>query len=754
MPKTTEPYMKESIPSEEHNELRFTRDNYGTASAFLTYPLTGEEKLVGRVDLVTGQCKVNDINYTLSGAPDEIFHKFQVKLNWYVDYEKENGYMFPISIEPSDKIEGLRYIMWDDGSGRAEYNGEKVGSIDLMTGEMEVGSSGYIPAPYDDRIKTVEAYKSAIEDYVSDYYKLKGAIMKDLVFEKENDSISAYYKNELIGGASTLTGLYRIGIYDTVAFDGIFDDTAQGSIEQSFKNLAKKYIEEDFPTIHSIAADIEQFMFERGEYEYPEYQRLKFVALVMNNIQSTNYPSDEDRDNATKNIEKAIASSPLIGKQGAIDYIKSEVFTMDADDESLEIGKYCLKLLENGDLDMLYTPYGTFPEMDSLVNSDDWVARSEAVKRGYALDRLASDENDKVRAAVCNTGYKPEAFFNDENEFIREKAMEMYIRNNEGKTIVLDNDRNIYPNTSMKITISVQSEDENENIKEVNVKVLNFENTIIAEGKDIPVDDLADFIKDVKETEGDCHKLQKVKYVDDYGDNRYEIEAYFGSDFKGLNDSIGTDDWSKVEEFAHEKAMSGLFVEITNSETGKSVRIDPDKYQAEFDGEFPYKSDYLDNDQYNAFATEKNSGRLSAYIYTNNWDDIKQFSEKCLKDNCNVEIIDNSRLFSDENGENLTSITIRPIDYEKNGFNVTPADFLEKYALNAYTYSHNEDNNTLSVFEGNKLLADISDVDNSSAEEMFKEFIFEARGIDLDSFKNKKELKAEPKKEKTSVERD
>ena len=165
-----EPYAKENIPSEEHDELRFTRDNYGMASAFLTYPLTGEEKLVGRVDLVTGQCKVDGINYTLSGVPDEIFHKFQVKLNWYVDCEKENGYMFPESIEPSGKIEGLRFIMWDDGSGRAEYNGEKVGSIDLMTGEMEVGSSGYIPAPYDDRSKAMEAYKSTIEDYIQEIY--------------------------------------------------------------------------------------------------------------------------------------------------------------------------------------------------------------------------------------------------------------------------------------------------------------------------------------------------------------------------------------------------------------------------------------------------------------------------------------------------------------------------------------------------------------------------------------------------------
>ncbi len=165
-----EPYMKESIPSEEHDELRFIRDNYGTASAFLTYPLTGEEKLIGRADLVAGLATIDGNKMKITGLPDEIFHKFQAKLNVFVDNEKAYSNMFPETIEQSEKINGLRFIMWNDGSGKAEYKGATVGTIDLMSGEMEVGDSGYIPASYDDRDKTIANYKTTIESYVQEKY--------------------------------------------------------------------------------------------------------------------------------------------------------------------------------------------------------------------------------------------------------------------------------------------------------------------------------------------------------------------------------------------------------------------------------------------------------------------------------------------------------------------------------------------------------------------------------------------------------
>lgn len=165
-----EPYAKENIPSEEHDELRFTRDNYGMASAFLTYPLTGEEKLIGRADLVAGLATIDGNKMKISGLPDEIFQKFQAKLNAFVDNAKDYSDMFPDSIERSDKIDELRFIMWRDGSGRAEYKGTTVGTIDLFSGEMTVGNSEYIPAPYDDRDKTVVHYKTTIEDYVKETY--------------------------------------------------------------------------------------------------------------------------------------------------------------------------------------------------------------------------------------------------------------------------------------------------------------------------------------------------------------------------------------------------------------------------------------------------------------------------------------------------------------------------------------------------------------------------------------------------------
>lgn len=74
-------------------------------------------------------------------------------------------------------------------------------------------------------------------------------------------------------------------------------------------------------------------------------------------------------------------------------------------------------------------------------------------------------------------------------------------------------------------------------------------------------------------------------------DSRYYVCAYYGLDFRGLENELNTDDWSEVEEFAHEELMNGNQIEIEDNETGKSVRINSDDYVDNFEemnGEFPY----------------------------------------------------------------------------------------------------------------------------------------------------------------------
>ena len=54
-------------------------------------------------------------------------------------------------------------------------------------------------------------------------------------------------------------------------------------------------------------------------------------------------------------------------------------------------------------------------------------------------------------------------------------------------------------------------------------------------------------------------------------DNKYSVESYYGTDtnghFFGLESSMETDEWSQVEENAHEMLSSGKNVKITDKET-------------------------------------------------------------------------------------------------------------------------------------------------------------------------------------------
>lgn len=48
-----------------------------------------------------------------------------------------------------------------------------------------------------------------------------------------------------------------------------------------------------------------------------------------------------------------------------------------------------------------------------------------------------------------------------------------------------------------------------------------------------------------------------------------------------------------------------------------------------------------------------------------------------------------------------------------------------------YNYSYNEDTRELTIYEDNRVLATISDVEEEQTDEMFKEVVFEIREIKL-----------------------
>ncbi len=66
----------------------------------------------------------------------------------------------------SNNIEGLKIICFSDGSGRAEYNGDKIGSYDIMSQEMDINNSGgyHVEGSGSEFIDT---FQRAVEKYIT-----------------------------------------------------------------------------------------------------------------------------------------------------------------------------------------------------------------------------------------------------------------------------------------------------------------------------------------------------------------------------------------------------------------------------------------------------------------------------------------------------------------------------------------------------------------------------------------------------------
>ena len=69
-----------------------------------------------------------------------------------------------------------------------------------------------------------------------------------------------------------------------------------------------------------------------------------------------------------------------------------------------------------------WTPYGTDPKLDELVNSDNWEIRRDAAKQGYGLNKLIHDKYWDVRATVARQGYGLDILVNDESKWVRRKV--------------------------------------------------------------------------------------------------------------------------------------------------------------------------------------------------------------------------------------------------------------------------------------------------------------------------------------------
>ena len=70
--------------------------------------------------------------------------------------------------------------------------------------------------------------------------------------------------------------------------------------------------------------------------------------------------------------------------------------------------------------------YGTFPDLDEMVDSENVNYRIRIASLGYGLDKLKDDADPRVRAEVAKQGYYRSQFIKDPSPIVRKaiKALE------------------------------------------------------------------------------------------------------------------------------------------------------------------------------------------------------------------------------------------------------------------------------------------------------------------------------------------
>jgi len=61
-------------------------------------------------------------------------------------------------------------------------------------------------------------------------------------------------------------------------------------------------------------------------------------------------------------------------------------------------------------------------------------------------------------------------------------------------------------------------------------------------------------------------------------DKKYVGSAYYDAEFRGLADSIETDDWDEFTEWIHDQSMKGSFLDLDNNEEGTYLKLSPERY--------------------------------------------------------------------------------------------------------------------------------------------------------------------------------
>lgn len=87
--------------------------------------------------------------------------------------------------------------------------------------------------------------------------------------------------------------------------------------------------------------------------------------------------------------------------------------------------------------------------------------------------------------------------------------------------------------------------------------------------------------------------MMKLIKESGFNENGFAVTGYLYDNQRGAvaDRYFDPDEWSEVEDYAHDLLMKGLFVNIVYFKTGDSININPDEYRNEFEGEFVINSE-------------------------------------------------------------------------------------------------------------------------------------------------------------------
>ena len=69
-----------------------------------------------------------------------------------------------------------------------------------------------------------------------------------------------------------------------------------------------------------------------------------------------------------------------------------------------------------------YQQYGSYPDMDKMVDSPKIEDRIRMAEMGYGIDKLKDDPDPRVRLAVAKGGYYVQHFLKDPDAEVRKTA--------------------------------------------------------------------------------------------------------------------------------------------------------------------------------------------------------------------------------------------------------------------------------------------------------------------------------------------